>query len=67
METFAEIYIRLLGEGVDAYRPVPAEYVDGFLFEVLKPSDYVRPMRFGSFHPVRWCGVKNAGLPEEAF
>ncbi|HEY8667185.1 MAG TPA: hypothetical protein VIL86_10985 [Tepidisphaeraceae bacterium] len=35
-----EIYVALLDEGVDVWRPVPAKKVGGSTYTILQPSDY---------------------------
>lgn len=34
------VYVRLLDEGVDVWRPVPATVVSGGTFRLAKPKDY---------------------------
>jgi hypothetical protein len=39
-QTTPEVYVRLLGEGVDVWRPTPARYIDGVHYVLLAPDDY---------------------------
>lgn len=41
MDSSTEIvFVRLLGEGTEVMRPVPAAMIPGGYFELLKPDDY---------------------------
>jgi hypothetical protein len=46
----AEIYVRLLGEGVDVWRPVRAEHVGGDVYRILS-QPYDREIESWQFEP----------------
>ena len=53
------IYVELLGEGIDVWRPVDAEPGGDGVYRLLAPFDYDSTLETWRFEPVPWSGANN--------
>ncbi|TXD39594.1 hypothetical protein FRC96_06975 [Lujinxingia vulgaris] len=51
MTSTTTVFVRLLAEGLDVWRPVPAQRLDGDYFRLLKPDDFGGDAEIWEFPP----------------
>ena len=58
------VYVALLGEGTDVWRPAPARHIDGNLYELLATPDYDENLEDWQFIPssIVQCKRDKAGF-----